>query len=95
MFIATNFLSGGNTTTILITYAVLFAIVYFMFIRPNSKKKKEMQKMRESIAVGDKIVTIGGFVGVVESVKEDEVIFNCNGSSLKIKRTAIHFVIEK
>ncbi len=92
MFIATNLL-GSSTGTLLITYAALFAIIYFMFIRPNSKKKKQLQEMRNNIERGAKIVTIGGFVGTVESVKEDEIVFKCNGNSLKIKRNAIHTVI--
>ena len=40
----------------------LFAIFYFLFIRPQKKKDKELKEMRDSLAVGDTIVTIGGIV---------------------------------
>ncbi len=95
MYLATGFLSNTNTFQILIVYGALIAVLYFFFIRPNSKKKKEMQKMRNNIQRGDKIITIGGFVGTIESVEEDDVVFRCNGTTLKIKRTAVHSVIEK
>ncbi len=93
MFIATNTLGGSSLPMLLLTYGALFAVLYFVFIRPNSKKKKQLQEMRNNIERGNKIVTIGGFIGTVESVKEDEIVFKCNGNSLKIKRNAIHTVI--
>lgn len=49
-----------------IAYIVaLFAIFYFLFIRPQKKKDKELKEMRDSLAVGDTIVTIGGIVANV------------------------------
>ncbi len=95
MFLATSFLSNGGTFQILIVYAVLIVVLYFLFIRPNMKKKKEMQKIRDNIKRGDKIITIGGFVGTIESVEEDELVFRSSGTTLRIKRTAIHSIIEK
>ena len=50
-----------------IAYIVaLFAIFYFLFIRPQKKKDKELKEMRDSLAVGDTIVTIGGIVDQAE-----------------------------
>ena len=49
-----------------IAYIVaLFAIFYFLFIRPQKKKDKELKEMRDSLAVGDTIVTIGGIVAKI------------------------------
>ena len=49
-----------------IAYIVaLFAIFYFLFIRPQKKKDKELKEMRDSLAVGDTVVTIGGIVANV------------------------------
>jgi preprotein translocase subunit YajC len=52
---------------------VMFAIVYFFMIRPQSKKQKEMKRMLESIKRGDKVVTSGGIIGVVSQIKENIV----------------------
>ena len=48
----------------------LFAIFYFLFIRPQKKKDKELKEMRDSLAVGDTIVTIGGIVANIAKVEE-------------------------
>ena len=49
---------------------VMLAIFYFMLIRPENKKKKELAKMRSELAVGDEITTIGGIIGTICAVKE-------------------------
>lgn len=48
--------------------------MYFVMIRPQKKKQKEEQNMRDSIQVGDEITTIGGIMGRVVTVKEDSII---------------------
>ena len=52
---------------------VLFVLMYFMMIRPQKKKDQEAKAMRESLAVGDEVITIGGIHGKVVKVN-DEVI---------------------
>ena len=49
----------------LIMVAVMFALLYFMMIRPENKRKKEAQAMRDSLSVGDEITTIGGLTGTI------------------------------
>lgn len=56
----------------IIMMVVLFAIVYFFMIRPQNKKQKEIQKFRNSLTIGQKIVTIGGIHGVIKSINDDE-----------------------
>lgn len=56
----------------IIMMAVLFVIVYFFMIRPQNKKRKEEQKFRNSLTVGQEIVTIGGIHGTVKSVNQDD-----------------------
>ncbi len=58
----------------IIWLVVMFVILYFVMIRPQKKKQKEEQKMRESLQVGDEIVTIGGIVGRIVSIKEDTLV---------------------
>lgn len=52
---------------------ILFALMYFMMIRPQKKKDKEVKQMRDSLAIGDEVITIGGIHGKVVKVN-DEVI---------------------
>ncbi|GHT61501.1 preprotein translocase subunit YajC [Bacteroidia bacterium] len=52
----------------------VFAIMYFMMIRPQQKRQKEIQKMRESIKVGDKVVTAGGIHGKIKEVNNSDFL---------------------
>ena len=62
-----------ETSTILML-VVLFALMYFLMIRPENKRKKQAQEMRDSLKKGDVITTIGGVVGVVCAVKDDKIV---------------------
>ena len=48
---------------------IMLAIFYFMMIRPENKKKKELEKMRSELAVGDQVTTIGGIIGTISPSK--------------------------
>lgn len=85
---------GENTMAILVQtvpFILLIAVFYFVLIRPQRKKDKEIQKMRNSIQVGDEVITAGGIVGIVVSIKEDTVVVETGGdrSKIRIKRWAI------
>ncbi|MBQ6152268.1 MAG: preprotein translocase subunit YajC [Ruminococcus sp.] len=80
----TNFFSQ-NSWAIIFVYVALFAVLYFLLIRPNSKKKKQEQEMRNNIAIGDEITTIGGIVGRIVAVKEDEDAFIIETGSDRVK----------
>ena len=69
----------------------MFALMYFLMIRPENKRKKEAQNMRDSLAVGDEITTIGGIVGRVVTVKDDSLIIETGAerNRIKIMRWAI------
>ena len=75
----------------ILIYAVLFGALYFFMIRPQKKKQKEEQRMRENLQVGDEIVTIGGIYGRVISLKEDTIIIESQSdhSKLTIARWAL------
>ncbi len=74
---------------IFILYGGMFALMYFLLIRPNRKKTQAAQQMRDNLQVGDRIVTIGGFVGKVEKLGDDFITVDVNGTSMKIKRWAV------
>lgn len=71
---------------ITIIYLVGFAaIFYFLIIRPEKKRKKSLQEMRESLEVGNKITTIGGMVGKVVEIKDDFVTFESGEDRVRIQ----------
>ena len=69
----------------------MFVLMYFMVLRPQKKRQKEEQEMRDSIQIGDEIVTIGGIMGRVVTVKDDSIVIETGTDRTKIKflRSAI------
>ena len=76
--------AGGMGSSIFMLIAML-AIFYFMLIRPENKRKKEAEAMRNSVKKGDKVVTIGGIVGVVVDVKENKVVMETGADQVRIE----------
>lgn len=76
----------------LIYIAAIFGIFYFLLIRPQQKRAKELQSMRDSVKVGDTVVTIGGLVGKVVRVSEDEVIIDSGAGELTFKKFGVSSV---
>lgn len=74
---------------IFIVYGAMFALMYFLLIRPNRKKSQAAQQMRDNLKIGDRIVTIGGFMGKVEKLGDDFITVNFNGTSLSVKKWAV------
>lgn len=76
--------AGGGMYTI-IMLVVMVGIMYFLMIRPESKRKKEAEAMRNSLKVGDEIVTIGGITGKVVQVKEDKFVIETGADMVRIE----------
>ncbi len=91
ILISTNLLdtttstSGSEMIVVIIVYAAVFAALYFFFIRPKSKKQKDEERMRESIEIGDEVTTIGGIVGRIVAVRDDEDAFIIETGSDRLK----------
>ena len=82
--------SGGNQSSMIfmiLFYVAIFAALYFFLIRPNSKKKKEEAQLRNSLEIGDEITTIGGIMGRVVAIKDDEdaIIIETGSDRVKMK----------
>lgn len=82
--------TDGTTTTgsnpmSLIMIVGMVALMYFMVLRPQKKRQKEEQEMRDSIQIGDEIVTIGGIMGRVVTVKDDSIVVETGTDRTKIK----------
>jgi len=76
--------AGGMMSTLIMMGAML-AVFYFMLIRPENKRKKEAEQMRSSVRKGDKITTIGGIVGTVVDVKENNVVVETSADQVRIE----------
>ena len=83
-----NFLTanaaGGMGSSMFILIAML-AVMYFIMIRPENKRKKEAEQMRSSVKKGDKVVTIGGIVGVVVDVKDNKFVMETGADQVRIE----------
>lgn len=77
--------ASGFPTIIMLV--VLVAVFYFFMIRPENKKKKAAEEMRNSLKVGDKITTIGGIVGTVVHIKDDNIVIETSADRVRMELT--------
>jgi len=86
--------SGGSLIGSFLPLVAIIAIFYFLIIRPQSKKRKETEKMHSGLKKGDKIVTIGGIYGTIQGVRETTVIVKVDENvRLEFLRSAISSVV--
>ena len=76
---------AGGGLTMIITIVLFIAVMYFFMIRPQKKQEKKDQQMRESLAVGDEVTTIGGIIGKVISIKEETFVLETTKDRTKIR----------
>lgn len=90
-FLTATATQGGSSTSMIIMLVGMFAIMYFLMIRPQKKRQKEEQAMRDAVEVGDEITTIGGICGKVVTTKEDSLIIETGAdrNRMMIKRWAV------
>ena len=68
----------------LLMWVVVFGVFYFLLIRPQKKKDKELKEMRENLNVGDKVTTIGGIIAHVAKGEENAVILEIGPNRTKV-----------
>ena len=68
-----------------ISMVILFAIFYFLMIRPENKRKKKVEEMRSGLKNGDEIVTIGGICGKIVSISGDKITFETGEDRVRIQ----------
>lgn len=71
----------------IIMLIVMVAIMYFLMIRPENKRKKKAQEMRDSLKKGDVITSIGGIVGKIVSVNKDTIIIETSDDRVRMELT--------
>ena len=84
MIMLTNAGASGMSS-MLVTLVLMLAVFYFMLIRPENKRKKEAEQMRSSVKTGDKITTIGGIVGTVVNVKENNLVIETGADQVRVE----------
>ena len=88
MFNFTQALTQGTGADMWVTIgmmALLFGFMYFFMIRPQKKQEKKDAEMRNNLAVGDEVTTIGGIIGKVVSIKEDTFVLETTKDKTKIR----------
>lgn len=84
---------GGAMGTLitLLPLVLIVAFFYFFIIRPQKKQEKKDAAMRDALEIGDEVVTNGGIVGIVFSIKDDTVVIETGGdrSKIRVKKWAI------
>jgi preprotein translocase subunit YajC len=88
---------GGTAETswfsqygMIIFLVVIFALFYFVMIRPQRKRQKEQQSMMQGLQKGDKVITAGGIYGTIDSLSEDSIVIKVEGgTTLRVSRGSV------
>ena len=75
----------GGGGSMLIMMVIVIGVFYFLMIRPENKRKKEAEQMRNDLAVGDRVTTIGGIVGTVVSIKDDKFVIETSADQVRLE----------
>jgi len=74
---------------------LMFVIMYFVLIRPQSVRAKQQTKMQEALKAGDRIVTASGIVGTVISVKDRTVSLRSMDAKMEVTRSSVTDILER
>lgn len=80
----------GNPFVAFMPLILMFAIFYFLLIRPQQKKQKDHQQMIKSLKKGDRVVTAGGVIGTVHTLQDDYVVLKCGDRDTKLEVMRSH-----
>lgn len=81
---------GGNPMNMLITMGLIFAIFYFMLVRPQQRKEKERRKTIETLRVGQRVLFSAGMIGTISEVRENTFMIEvAKGISVEVARGAV------
>jgi preprotein translocase subunit YajC len=84
---------GGSAFLQFLPFIAIIAIFYFLIIRPQNKKQKDTQRMLDALKKGDRVVTIGGIHGIIQTVRDHSVILKVDDNvKLEFNRSAISSV---
>ncbi len=87
---------GSNLLVMLVTFALIIGVFYFLVIRPQNKKQNEAKKMLSSLRKNDRVATIGGIRGTIVAVKEDSVVIKVDeNTKIEFNKGAVSQVLER
>jgi len=85
---------GGNLLGMILPFVLMFAVFYFLLIRPQQKKTKTRNMMLSQLKKGDKVTTIGGLHGTIVEIADDTVVLRVNDTmKVTFERSAINNVV--
>lgn len=88
--------SGGSGYTSLLFIVGIFALIYFMMIRPQQRRRREVQNMQSAMGIGDEIITVGGLYGTIRSIDDESVLLEiAPGVTARYAKAAIGKVNQK
>ena len=81
----------GNSWSFWIMMLLIFGVFYFFMIRPQTKKQKELQKQRDAMKKGDKVITAGGIYGEIKEVQENALIITiAKDVTIKVDKGSVY-----
>ena len=91
---------GGDAMGSIASFGILivmFVIMYLILIRPQRKKDKELKEQMSKLSVGDRVVTIGGLVGFIANIKDDQVTISTSAANTLVTftKSAINSVVKR
>jgi len=86
--------ASPNPIMTFLPFVAIIAIFYFLIIRPQSKKQKETQKMLSALKKGDRVVTVGGIHGTIQTVRENSLILRVDDNTkIEFSRSAVSSIV--
>jgi preprotein translocase subunit YajC len=76
--------TGGSLLSLLLPMVLMFAVFYFLLIRPQRKKDKKVKSMLAALKVGDRISTIGGIFGTITEIKDETIELTVGRENVKL-----------
>lgn len=88
--------TASGLMSILPMIILLVVFMYFMVIRPQSKRAKEQKNLLSNLQVGDEVVTIGGLLGKIEKIADDFVVLNISENSrITVQKSAVANIVPR
>jgi preprotein translocase subunit YajC len=88
--------SGGSGLSSLLLIVGVFVLIYFMMIRPQQRRRREVQNMQSTMGIGDEIITVGGLYGTVREIDDESVLLEiAPGVTARYAKAAIGKVNQK
>ena len=85
MFLTGTGGATGSSASMIIILLLFFVLMWFFMIRPEKKKQKKVEAMRNALSVGDEIITIGGVMGTIVHITEDDITIETSEDKVRVQ----------